>query len=74
MRSTGCPASVEREQQAIDLRIEARLAYAPLGNMEQWFDLGREGEARSEKIGDEGPPACVNCHQGGGAEFPWNAL
>ncbi len=48
------PDTVEREQQAIDLRIEARLAFAPLGSMEQWFGLCREAEARSEKIGDEG--------------------
>ena len=48
------PASIAREQRAIDLRIEARLAYVSLGDIERWFDLGRDGEARSEKIGDEG--------------------
>jgi class 3 adenylate cyclase/tetratricopeptide (TPR) repeat protein len=48
------PDSVRREQRAIDLRIEARLAFAPLGSMEQWFGLCRDAEARSEKIGDEG--------------------
>lgn len=48
------PDSVEREQRAIDLRIEARLAFAPLGSMEQWFGLSRDAEARSEKIGDTG--------------------
>lgn len=48
------PDTVEREQQAIDLRIEARLAFAPLGSMEQWFGLCRDAEARSGKIGDEG--------------------
>ena len=47
------PASTAREQRAIDLRIEARLAFASLGNIEQWFDLCRDAEARSEKIGDE---------------------
>ncbi len=48
------PDSVGREQRAIDLRIEARLAFAPLGSMEQWFGLSRDAEARSEKIGDTG--------------------
>jgi class 3 adenylate cyclase/tetratricopeptide (TPR) repeat protein len=48
------PASMAREQRAIDLRIEARMAYVSLGSIERWFELGREGEARSEKIGDEG--------------------
>lgn len=47
------PESLERERHAIDLRIEARLAYAPLGNIEQWFGLCRDAEARSAKIGDE---------------------
>jgi class 3 adenylate cyclase/tetratricopeptide (TPR) repeat protein len=47
------PETIEREQQAIDLRIEARLAFAPLGSMERWFGLCRDAEARSEKIGDE---------------------
>ena len=48
------PLSTAREQRAIDLRIEARLAFVSFGSIEQWFGLGRDGEARSEKIGDEG--------------------
>lgn len=48
------PVSTAREQRAIDLRIEARLAFVSFGSIEQWFGLGRDGEARSEKIGDEG--------------------
>jgi tetratricopeptide (TPR) repeat protein len=48
------PHSVAREQRAIDLRVEARLTYVCLGNIEQWLALGRDGEARAEKIGDEG--------------------
>lgn len=47
------PASVTHDQRAIDLRIEARTAFAPLGSIEQWFGLCRDAEARSEKIGDE---------------------
>ena len=31
------PASTLREQRAIDLRIEARLAFVSLGSIEQWF-------------------------------------
>jgi class 3 adenylate cyclase/tetratricopeptide (TPR) repeat protein len=48
------PPATAREQRAIDLRLEARLAFVSLGDIEQWFALGRDGEARSEKIGDEG--------------------
>lgn len=47
------PESTLREQRAIDLRIEARLVFAPLGSIEQWFGLCREAESRSETIGDE---------------------
>ena len=47
------PASMAREQRAIDLRIEARLAFASLGNIEQWLGLCRDAEVRSEQIGDE---------------------
>ena len=47
------PVSVEREQRAIDLRIEARLAFAALGRIGQWFGLCRDAEARSVEIGDE---------------------
>jgi hypothetical protein len=48
------PYSVAREQRAIDLRAESRLAYMSVGNIEQWLAIGRDGEARAEKIGDEG--------------------
>ena len=47
------PVSIPREQQAIDLRIEARVAFAALGNIERWFELCRDAEARSEEIQDE---------------------
>ncbi len=47
------PETTLREQHAIDLRIEARLAFASLGNIEQWFALCRDAEARSERIADE---------------------
>ena len=48
------PESTLREQRAIDLRLEARLAFVSLGSIEEWFSLGRDGEARAERIGDEG--------------------
>ncbi|HKU09495.1 MAG TPA: AAA family ATPase [Bradyrhizobium sp.] len=47
------PESTLREQRAIDLRLEARLAFVSLGSIDEWFSLGRDGEARAEKIGDE---------------------
>ncbi len=47
------PFSTAREQRAIDLRIEARLAFASLGGIQQWLGLCRDAEGRSEKISDE---------------------
>ena len=48
------PESTRREQRAVDLRIESRLAYVSLGDIEHWFAIGRDGEARAAKIGDDG--------------------
>ena len=48
------PESTSREQRAIDLRIESRLAFVSFGSIEEWFGLGQDGEARSKQIGDEG--------------------
>jgi tetratricopeptide (TPR) repeat protein len=47
------PVSTAREQRAIDLRIEARMAFSPFGKTAEWLDLCHDAEARSEKIGDE---------------------
>lgn len=47
------PASIAREQRAIDLRIEARMAFSPFGRTAEWLKLCLDAEARSEKIGDE---------------------
>jgi class 3 adenylate cyclase/tetratricopeptide (TPR) repeat protein len=46
--------SVAREQRAIDLRIESRVALGPFGKIQEWFGLCRDAEMRSEKIHDEG--------------------
>jgi hypothetical protein len=42
-----------REQRAIDLRIEARMAFSPFGKTAEWLDLRHDAEARSKKIGDK---------------------
>ena len=47
------PASIAREQRAIDVRIEARLAFSPFGKTAEWLELCRDAEERSSKIGDE---------------------
>lgn len=44
--------SPAREARAIDLRIEARLAYANLGKIARWLELARDAEARARAAGD----------------------
>ncbi|MEA2943408.1 MAG: hypothetical protein QOD09_3937 [Bradyrhizobium sp.] len=44
--------SRERETEAIDLRIEARMAYMGSGRVAEWLDLGREAERRANAIDD----------------------
>ena len=46
------PPSPSREAIAIDLRIEARMAYGNLGMVSRWLDLAREAEARALASGD----------------------
>jgi predicted ATPase/class 3 adenylate cyclase len=48
------PASRDREVEAVDLRIEARLAFMGSGKVAEWFDLGKEAERRAGAIDDIG--------------------
>ncbi len=44
--------SAAREERAIDLRLEARLAYSNAGQTTVWLDLAKQAETRSKAIGD----------------------
>jgi class 3 adenylate cyclase/tetratricopeptide (TPR) repeat protein len=46
------PGTREREIEAIDLRIEARMAYMGSGRVAEWLDLGQEAERRANAIDD----------------------
>ena len=48
------PISREREIEAIDLRIEARMAFMGSGRVAEWLDLGKEAERRANTIDDIG--------------------
>jgi class 3 adenylate cyclase/tetratricopeptide (TPR) repeat protein len=48
------PSSRDREIEAIDLRIEARIPFASVGKVGDWFDLGKEAERRAGEIDDIG--------------------
>lgn len=45
--------STERECQAIDLRLETRSAFMPLGRLDRWLDLARSAEERALSIADD---------------------
>ncbi len=46
------------ETDAVDLRIEARVAFMWSGKVAESFDLGREAERRADAIGDIGTQGC----------------
>ena len=48
------PISGEREVEAIDLRIEARMAFMGSGKVAEWLELGKEAERRAGTIDDIG--------------------
>jgi len=48
------PISHVRETEAIDLRIEARMAFMGSGRVAEWLDLGKEAERRANAIDDIG--------------------
>jgi class 3 adenylate cyclase/tetratricopeptide (TPR) repeat protein len=48
------PITRARETEAIDLRIEARMAFMGSGRVVEWLDLGREAERRASTIDDIG--------------------
>ena len=41
-----------REERAIDLRLEARLAFSNAGQTAVWLELAKQAEMRSKAIGD----------------------
>jgi len=47
------PPSRQREERAIDLRIEARLAFPRIGQTARWVEVCREAEQRAIALGDD---------------------
>jgi class 3 adenylate cyclase/tetratricopeptide (TPR) repeat protein len=48
------PISRARETEAIDLRIEARMAFMGSGRVSEWLELGKQAERRANTIDDIG--------------------
>lgn len=63
------PVTVSREADAIDLRMEARLAYTGSGRVAEALDLGREAERRADGIGDIGRKVAAMTMRAGAQNF-----
>ncbi|OKO86726.1 ATPase [Bradyrhizobium sp. NAS80.1] len=63
------PMTHSRETDAIDLRMEARLAFAGSGRVAEAFDLGREAERRADAINDIGRKVAAMTMRAGAQNF-----
>jgi len=63
------PVSHARETDAIDLRMEARLAFAGSGRVAEALDLGREAERRADAINDVGRKVAAMTMRAGAQNF-----
>jgi tetratricopeptide (TPR) repeat protein len=46
------PFSIDRERAAIDLRIEARVAFSSFGVFDRWLDIAKDADKRAQAISD----------------------
>ncbi|SCB23089.1 AAA ATPase domain-containing protein [Bradyrhizobium shewense] len=63
------PVTQAREADAIDLRMEARLAFAGSGRVAEALDLGREAERRADAIDDIGRKIAAMTVRAGAQNF-----
>ncbi|MBR1361587.1 ATP-binding protein [Bradyrhizobium ottawaense] len=63
------PVTQAREVDAIDLRMEARLAFAGSGRVAEALDLGREAERRADAIDDIGRKIAAMTVRAGAQNF-----
>ncbi|KIU43895.1 MULTISPECIES: adenylate/guanylate cyclase domain-containing protein [Bradyrhizobium] len=63
------PFSRLRETDAVDLRIEARVAFMWSGKVAESFDLGKEAERRADAIGDIGRKVAAMTMRSGTQNF-----
>ncbi|WP_035711188.1 ATP-binding protein, partial [Bradyrhizobium genomosp. I (2014)] len=60
------PPTDLRETNAIDLRMEARMAFIWSGRVAEWIDLGKEADQRASKIDDVGRKVAAMTVMAGG--------
>ena len=63
------PMRETREVDAIDLRMEARSAFIPSGQVAEWLDLGKEAERRADAIDDIGRKVAAMTVRAGAQNF-----
>lgn len=63
------PLTRPRETNAIDLRMEARMAFAWSGRVAEWIDLGKEAAQRASQIDDVGRKVAAMTVMAGGQNF-----
>jgi len=63
------PLTRPRETNAIDLRMEARMAFQWSGRVAEWIDLGKEADQRASQIDDVGRKIAAMTVMAGGQNF-----
>lgn len=63
------PLTRPRETNAIDLRMEARMAFIWSGRVAEWIDLGKEADQRATRIDDVGRKVAAMTVMAGGQNF-----
>jgi tetratricopeptide (TPR) repeat protein len=63
------PLTRPRETNAIDLRMEARMAFIWSGRVAEWIDLGKEADQRASQIDDVGRRVAAMTVMAGGQNF-----
>ncbi|MEH2490846.1 ATP-binding protein [Bradyrhizobium sp. AZCC 2230] len=63
------PLTRPRETNAIDLRMEARMAFIWSGRVAEWIDLGKEADQRARQIDDVGRRVAALTVMAGGQNF-----
>jgi tetratricopeptide (TPR) repeat protein len=61
--------TISRETNAIDLRMEARMAFIWSGRVAEWVDLGKEADQRASEIDDVGRRVAAKTVMAGGQNF-----
>ena len=68
------PLAPQRERDAIDLRIESRMAFSGFGRVDRWLELAREAASRAKAIGDTSREVAASAVRSAALNFHGSAL